>query len=84
MSELLTNAIYSIQLGIEDYQSNDDRRPISALRNFYAGVLLLGKECLLNAAPDAEPMEILASKFVPSLDEDGQVVMTRRARPPSI
>ncbi len=80
MTELLTNAIYSIQLGIEDYQSNDDRRPISALRNFYAGVLLLGKECLLNAAPDAEPMEILASKFVPSLDEDGQVVMTPKGQ----
>lgn len=80
MSDLLDNAIYSIQLGIEDYQSNDDRRPISALRNFYAGVLLLGKECLLNAAPDAEPMEILASKFVPALDADGNLVMTPKGQ----
>jgi len=74
VSELVKNAIISIQLGIEDYQSNDPRRPISAIRNFYAGVLLLGKQCLLNAAPAADPMEILASKFVPVPDGDGGVV----------
>ena len=74
VTELLQNAIASIQLGIEDYQSNDARRPISAVRNFYAGVLLLGKQCLLSAAPDADPMEVLASKFVPVPDGDGGVV----------
>ncbi len=74
MTELLQNAIASIQLGIEDYQSNDARRPISAVRNFYAGVLLLGKQCLLAAAPDADPMEVLASKFVPVPDGEGGVV----------
>lgn len=74
MSDIFENAIKSIQLGIEDYQSNDDRRPVSAIRNFYAGVLLLGKECLFSAAPDADPMEILASKFVPVPDEEGGVI----------
>jgi hypothetical protein len=74
VTELLQNAIASIQLGIEDYQSNDARRPISAVRNFYAGVLLLGKQCLLNAAPDADPMKVLASKFVPVPDGEGGVV----------
>lgn len=80
MSELLDNAINSIQLGIEDYQSNDERRPISALRNFYAGVLLLGKECLLQAAPDAEPMEVLASKYTPRLDDDGDLVISPKGQ----
>lgn len=31
---LLHNAIASIQLGIEDYNSDDPRRAISAVRNF--------------------------------------------------
>lgn len=73
MSDMYENAINSIKMGIEDFQSNDDRRPVSALRNFYAGVLLLGKQCLLNAAPDAEPMSLLASKFHPVLNEDGDL-----------
>jgi hypothetical protein len=73
MSELFENAVTSITLGIEDYQSNDKRRPASAVRNFYAGVLLLGKQCLINAAPEADPMEVLASKFVPVPDEEGGV-----------
>lgn len=80
MSELLDNAIHSIQLGIEDYQSNDDRRPISALRNFYAGVLLLGKECLLEAAPSADPMEVLASRYSPRLDDDGNLVISPKGQ----
>lgn len=74
MSELFENAVNSIILGIEDYQSNDDRRPVSALRNFYAGVLLLGKECLCSAAPKADPMEVLAMKFVPAVNQEGGVI----------
>ena len=73
MSDLFDNAIVSIKLGIEDFKSNDDRRPVSAVRNFYAGVLLLGKQCLINAAPNADPMEILASRFVPIPDDEGGV-----------
>ncbi|GAB1715025.1 MAG: hypothetical protein NTAFB05_00670 [Nitrobacter sp.] len=74
MTDIFENAIHSIQMGIEDFQSNDERRPVSALRNFYAGVLLLGKQCLLNAAPDADPMNVLASKFAPVLNDDGDLV----------
>lgn len=74
MPELLNNAVNSIILGIEDYQSNDDKRPVSALRNFYAGVLLLGKACLCSAVPKSDPMEILAAKFVPTIGQDGKVL----------
>lgn len=73
MPNLIENAIHSIQLGIEDYKSNDPRRPVSAVRNFYAGVLLLGKQCLLSKAPNADPMEVLASNYVPAPDEDGNI-----------
>lgn len=52
MSELLKNAVHSIQLGIEDFQRNNDpRRLLSAIRNFHAGVLLLCKEVLRRLSP---------------------------------
>ena len=72
---LLHNAIASIQLGIEDYKSDDPRRAISAVRNFYAGVLLLGKQCLLDQAPDADPMEVLATGYQPKPNDDGGVTI---------
>jgi hypothetical protein len=41
MNKLLENAIISIQIGIDDYFSNDSRRIISCVRNLYSGILLL-------------------------------------------
>ena len=38
---LLQNAIDSIQVGVEDYLMEDDRRYLSAVRNICAGILLL-------------------------------------------
>ena len=48
MKELLENAVLSIELGVEDYQTGDERRVLSAIRNLYAGVLLLCKQVLGN------------------------------------
>lgn len=48
---LIKNAIDSIEVGIEDYQTNEPRRSASAVRNFYAGVLLLLKEKLRRESP---------------------------------
>lgn len=50
---LIDNAIASIELGIEDYVAaeNDPRRALSAIRNFYAGCLLLFKEKLRRLSP---------------------------------
>jgi len=73
MSELLRNAIISIQLGVEDYQANDPRRAISAVRNFYAGVLLLAKETLVRAAPDADLDELVAARYKPIPDGQGGI-----------
>jgi hypothetical protein len=69
----LLNAVHSIQLGIEDFKSNDPRRLLSAARNYYAGLLLLAKACLLDAAPKADPMEVIGAKFKPVLDGNGDV-----------
>ena len=58
MNSLFDNAVQSIQLGVEDYQSNDAKRAVSAVRNFYAGVLLLAKEVLIRAAPESDPISL--------------------------
>jgi hypothetical protein len=73
MHSLLDNAIQSLQLGIEDYQANDPKRALSAVRNFYAGVLLLAKEVLVRAAPDADPDEILGAHYKPVPDGKGGI-----------
>jgi hypothetical protein len=52
MSALFKNAAGSVQLGIEDYQANDPKRALSAVRNFYTGTLLLAKEILVGAVPN--------------------------------
>lgn len=55
-SPILANAAASIRLGIEDYQASDDDkdRVLSAVRNVYAGILLLCKEVLRRLFPDDE------------------------------
>jgi DNA-directed RNA polymerase subunit M/transcription elongation factor TFIIS len=73
MHSLLDNAIQSLQLGIEDYQANDPKRALSAVRNFYAGVLLLAKEVLVRAAPKADPDEILGAQYKPVPDGKGGI-----------
>lgn len=50
-SDFFDNAITSIELGVEDYLSKDPRRALSAVRNFYAGALILLKEKLYRADP---------------------------------
>lgn len=73
MNTLFDNAIQSIQLGIEDYEHNDPKRALSAVRNFYAGTLLLAKEVLIRAAPKASVKAVIGSKFVPVPDGNGGV-----------
>lgn len=54
---LLENAKFSIQLGAEDYKlaQRDGKRNISAIRNIFAGVLLLYKYKLILASPKDKP-----------------------------
>jgi hypothetical protein len=73
MNTLFDNAIQSIQLGIEDYRANDPRRALSAVRNFYSGVLLLAKEVLRRQAPNAEPKDVLGVRYKPVPDGEGGV-----------
>ncbi len=73
MSALLANAVASLQLGVEDYSANTARRTLSAVRNFYAGTLLLAKEALVCAAPEADPDEVIGARYRPVPDGEGGV-----------
>jgi hypothetical protein len=76
MNDLFNNAIQSIQLGIEDYESNAPKRSPSAVRNFYAGVLLLAKEVLVQAAPNANPKDVIGAQYKPVPDGNGGIDFT--------
>lgn len=73
VGELFDNAVVSIQLGVEDHQSNDPRRAISSVRNFYAGVLLLAKETLVRAVQDADVDDLIAARYKPVPDGNGGI-----------
>lgn len=67
MSDILRNAIISIQLGIEDFNSNNDKRAISAVRNIYSGILLLFKEKLRRLSPTNSDEVLLKQRIIPKM-----------------
>jgi len=70
---LLQNAIDSIQVGVEDYLMEDDRRYLSAVRNICAGILLLYKEKLKRLSPEHDK-EVLIKQFIqPIFDKKGNI-----------
>lgn len=73
MSALLKNAVDSLAIGVEDFSANDPRRTLSAVRNFYAGAVLLAKEALIRGAPNANPDEIIGARYKPVPDGAGGV-----------
>ncbi len=80
MRNLFENAIQSIRLGVEDYQAGEPARALSAVRNFYAGVLLLAKEVLVRKAPNAGESEIIAANYNPVPDKTGGVKYIPKSR----
>lgn len=60
---LLKSAIEAIEFGVEDFNSSDKRRMASAVRNFYAGVLLLLKEKLRLESPPGSKEALLYERL---------------------
>ena len=73
MDPLLKNAVVSIQLGLEDFASNDEHRIISAARNLYSGVLLLAKEVLRQLSPPGSNDVLIRTKKKAVKEADGTV-----------
>jgi ribosomal protein L37E len=73
MHTILDNAVESIQIGIEDYRSNDPRRLVSAVRNVHAGILLLCKEKLRRLSPP-ESEEMLIKQDSRPVSRNGEII----------
>lgn len=71
--KILNNAIQAIQIGLEDYKSEDPRRAQSALRNIFAGMLLLFKEQLRRMSPEDSDEVLIKQTISPVLDSDGEL-----------
>ncbi|MCC9598005.1 MULTISPECIES: hypothetical protein [unclassified Rubrivivax] len=80
MDTILKNAIASIQLGVEDHQSGDERRSLSAVRNLTAGILLLFKEKLRQLSPADSDEVLIKERIRPSRDADGSVTFRGEGR----
>ena len=70
MERIIENGINSIRVGLEDYEqarkANDDARLTSAVRNVYAGILILAKGKLYELSP-ADTRGILIRVVRPKL-----------------
>jgi len=68
------NALFAIQVGVEDFNEGSPPRLASAVRNLTAGILLLCKEKLRRLSPDDEIL--IWKQIVPSLDDSGAVMFS--------
>ena len=71
--EILDNAIAAIELGVEDYKlsEKDPRRIQSAVRNIFAGILLLFKSKLAELSRDNDE-SLLKQKVLP-IQKNGKI-----------
>lgn len=74
MDTILANAVASVQIGVEDYLSDDPRRVLSAVRNLSAGILLLFKERLRELSPTNSDEVLIKQQIHPKRDASGALV----------
>lgn len=70
---IIKNAIDSIQIGIEDFENDDDRRSVSAVRNVAAGILLLYKEKLCQPSPPDNRELLIKQNIRPIKGASGEI-----------
>lgn len=75
VSDLFNNAIESIVNGVEDFLGKNPRRVSSAIRNLYAGVLLLLKEKLYQESPPDSEGILIYQRFLPRRTPAGVVLV---------
>lgn len=77
---ILNNAVDSILLGLEDYESSDKKRLISCTRNIFAGILLLFKHKLSALSPKNSDEVLIKQRVLPKKDSTGQIVWSGKGR----
>lgn len=70
---ILQNAVDSIAIGLEDFESTDERRIISSTRNIFAGILLLFKHKLCELSPEGSDEALIKQRVLPEIDATGAV-----------
>ena len=65
---MMKNAVDSIWIGMEDFHDDDPRRAVSAIRNFYAGILLLFKCKLQELSPEGSEEVLLKKNILPVIN----------------
>lgn len=70
---ILQNAIDSIAIGLEDFESTDNRRIVSSTRNIFAGILLLFKYKLCELSPEGTNEALIKQRVFPTIDTTGAV-----------
>jgi hypothetical protein len=65
---MMKNAVDSIWIGMEDFHDDDPRRAVSAIRNFYAGILLLFKCKLQELSPEGSGEVLLKKNILPIIN----------------
>ena len=73
MDALLKNAVDSIRVGVEDYETGKRARVLSAVRNLHAGLLLLAKWILVRSVPNSRDDHVIAVAYQPEPDGVGGV-----------
>lgn len=73
---ILENALDSIAIGLEDFNSKDKRRIVSATRNVFAGMLLLFKHKLSELSPKGSDEVLIKQNVSPSIDDSGNLSWT--------
>ncbi|HKJ94849.1 MAG TPA: hypothetical protein VKA32_04390, partial [Gammaproteobacteria bacterium] len=68
--DLLTNAVESIRVGIEDWEQGTRPRLLSAFRNIYAEILLLYKEALRRLSPENSDEVLIKATMKPVRDAE--------------
>jgi len=77
---ILQNAIDSIDIGLEDYNSSDNRRLISCTRNIFAGILLLFKHKLSLLSPEGSGEVLIKQKVLPKKDANGNIIWSGQGK----
>lgn len=77
---ILNNAIDSIVLGLEDYESSDRKRLISCTRNIFAGILLLFKHKLSILSPKNSDEVLIKQRVLPKKGSTGQIVWSGKGK----
>ena len=78
---LFQNAIYTIQLAVDDYDlsKNDDRRKNTSIRNMYAGLCLLAKYILKIKSPKNSEGILIYSDFRMKIkNENSEIIYEKK------